>query len=394
VKPKSENELAECVRDAKTPFEIIGTGTKRAIGYQLEGTLLDLSSFDEILAYEPEELILDVGAGAKLADIEKLLTKNNQYFAFEPPDYSKLLGSKHSGTIGGMVACNLSGPRRLKAGAMRDHILGLTAVSGRGEIFKAGARVVKNVTGYDVPKLMSGSYGTLAAFTSVIIKTLPKPEAEETLLITGLNDMEAVQTMSKAMQSSAEVSAAAHVPNEGTYFRLEGIQPSIDYRRDKLFKLLDGKIEILKSESNQVWKDVRDVSMFAGNQTNDVWRISVAPSEAPQVIANLKIQKRYFFDWAGGLIWLEVPQGTEGALIRSAFTSGHATLIRSTNKSAQTIFHPQAPELAALSARVKNSFDPRNIFNPGRMVKSRDGVASNHSSPSTGEDSLRSRQEG
>jgi glycolate oxidase FAD binding subunit len=371
VTPKTETELAESVRHATTPFEVIGMGTKRSIGYAVEGDILDMSSFNQILAYEPEELILDVGAGAKLLDIEKLLTKNNQYLAFEPPDYSKLLGTKHSGTIGGMVACNLSGPRRLKAGAMRDHILGLTAVSGRGEIFKAGARVVKNVTGYDVPKLMAGSYGTLATFTSVIIKVLPKPEAEETILISGLDDTQAVQSMSIAMQSSAEVSAAAHVPNRGTYLRLEGIQPSIDYRRDKLLKLLNGKIEILKSESIQIWKDIRDVTMFAGNQTHDIWRISVAPSDAPQVIANLKMQKRYYFDWAGGLNWLEVPQGTDGALIRSAFTAGHATLIRSTRKSTQTIFHPQAPALAALSARVKNSFDPKNIFNPGRMVATR-----------------------
>ena len=369
MKPKTETELADLVRDADKPFEIIGTGTKRSIGYSVDGAILDLSFFNQIPAYEPEELILDVGAGAKLVDIEKLLAKNSQYFAFEPPDYSKLLNSKHSGTIGGMVACNLSGPRRLKAGAMRDHILGLTAVSGRGEIFKAGARVVKNVTGYDVPKLMAGSYGTLAAFTSVIIKVLPKPEAEETILIPGLNDIEAVQMMSKGLQSSAEVSAAAHIPNQGTYLRLEGIQPSIDYRREKLIKLLDGKIEILKSESQTIWKNIRDIVLFSEDQSKDIWRISVPPSDAPQVIANLKIEKRYFFDWAGGLIWLEVPQGTDGALIRSAFTSGHATLMRSSNKANQDIFHPQAPALAALSARVKNSFDPKNIFNPGRIYK-------------------------
>ena len=321
------------------------------------------------LAYEPEELILDVGAGAKLSEIGKLLAKNNQYFAFEPPDYSKLLNSKHSGTIGGMVACNLSGPRRLKAGAMRDHILGLTAISGRGEIFKAGARVVKNVTGYDVPKLMAGSYGTLAAFTSVIIKVLPKPEAEETILINGLDDSEAVQVMSTAMQSSAEVSAAAHVPNQGTYLRLEGIQPSIDYRRERLVKLLGGKIEILKSESAPLWKNIRDVNLFAEDQSKDIWRISVAPSDAPQVIANLKFEKRYYFDWAGGLIWLEAPQGTDGKIIRRAFTSGHATLIRSTDKTTQDIFQLQPQALTALSSRVKNSFDPRNIFNPGRMYR-------------------------
>ena len=369
MKPKTETELSELVRDATMPFEIIGTATKRSIGYSVDGAILDLSGINQILAYEPEELILDVGAGAKLSDIEKLLAKNNQYFAFEPPDYSNLLNTKHSGTIGGMVACNLSGPRRLKAGAMRDHILGVNAVSGRGEIFKAGARVVKIVTGYDVPKLMAGSYGTLAAFTSVIIKVLPKPETEETILINNLNDTEAVQVMSKAMQSSAEVSAAAHIPNQATYLRLEGIQPSIDYRREKLIRLLGGKIEILKSESRAIWKNIRDVALFSEDQSKDIWRISVAPSEAPKVIENLKMQKRYFFDWAGGLIWLEVPQGTDGAIVRRAIPPGHATLIRSTNKSAQDIFQPQLPAHAALSARVKNSFDPKNIFNPGRMVR-------------------------
>ena len=369
MKPNTEIELAEMVRNSTAPFEIIGAGTKRAIGYSVDGVILDLSAFNQILAYEPEELILDVGAGAKLSDIEKLLAQNNQYFAFEPPDYSKLLGAKHSGTIGGMAACNLSGPRRLKAGAMRDHILGLSAVSGRGEVFKAGARVVKNVTGYDVPKLMAGSYGTLAVFTSIIIKVLPKPEAEETLLISGLSDVEAVQAMSQAMQSPNEVSAAAHIPNQGTYLRLEGIQPSINYRLEKLVKSLGGKIDILKSESNQLWKHIRDVAMFASDQSKDIWRISVAPSDAPQVIANLKIEKRYLFDWAGGLIWLEVASGSDGNLIRRALTSGHATLIRSSHKAAQDIFHPQAQALAALSQRVKNSFDPKNIFNPGRMVR-------------------------
>ena len=367
MKPRTEAQLAEFVREATTPFEIFGTGTKRCIGYSAHGTILEMSAFNSILAYEPEELILDVGAGARLSDIEKLLNTSNQYFAFEPPDYSTLLGSKHSGTIGGMVACNLSGPRRSKAGAMRDHILGVSAVSGRGEIFKAGARVVKNVTGYDVPKLMAGSYGTLAAFTSVIIKVLPKPEAQETLLLRGLDDAQAVQAMSVAMQSSCEVSAAAHIPGQGTYLRLEGIKPSIAYRRDKLVKLLSGKIEILDQESTELWRGIRDVLPLADNLTRDVWRISVAPSDAPQVIAKLNLDKRYFLDWAGGLIWVDVPAGTNANFIRSSFTQGHATLMRGAQKETQQIFQPQPQMLAALSQRVKTSFDPKNIFNPGRM---------------------------
>jgi glycolate oxidase FAD binding subunit len=369
MKPKSETELADLVREATAPFEIIGAGTKRGIGYSVPGTVLDLSAFRAVLAYEPDELILDVGAGARLSDVEKLLAKSNQYFAFEPPDYSKLLGTSHSGTMGGMVACNLSGPRRLKAGALRDHILGLSAVSGRGEIFKAGARVVKNVTGYDVPKLLAGSYGTLAALTSVIVKVLPKPEEEETLVLRGLDDAAAVRAMSLAMQSSCDVSGAAHVPGDGTYLRLEGIAPSVTNRRGSLAKLFDMRSDVLDKTSPELWRGLRDVVAFCANPTDDVWRISVTPSEAPQVIANIKCDKRYYFDWAGGLIWLAVPKGTAGSIIRASFATGHATLMRSTQPEAQIIFQPQPQALAALSQRVKTAFDPKNIFNPGKMVR-------------------------
>jgi glycolate oxidase FAD binding subunit len=373
-KPKSEMELAKLVADASSPFEITGTGTKRGIGRPAQNLdVLDLSKLSNVNVYEAEELILDVGAGVKLSDIEKLISAQQQYLAFEPPDFSKLLGSKHSGTMGGLLACNLSGPRRIKAGAARDHVLGLQGVSGRGEIFKAGARVVKNVTGYDVPKLMAGSYGTLAAFTSVIFKVLPKPETEETLVIAGLDDASAVRCMSLAMQSSAEVSGAAHIPGQGTCLRLEGIAPSVVYRRDKLVKLLGGKIEILaEKQSRSQWRSIRDVLSLADNQERMVWRISVAPSHAPAVLAKLKsqIDLRYFLDWAGGLIWLDVAT-EESKIIRAAIGEGHATLMRAHEKiRAQVdVFQPQPEALAALSARVKNSFDPKGLFNPGRMYR-------------------------
>jgi glycolate oxidase FAD binding subunit len=373
-KPTTAAELARLVADATSPFEVIGTGTKRGIGRPLENLkVLDLSKFSTVNAYEPEELILDVGVGANLRDVEKLISAKGQYLAFEPADYSKLLGAKHSGTIGGALACNLSGPRRIKAGAARDHILGLNAVSGRGEIFKAGARVVKNVTGYDVPKLMAGSYGTLAVFTSVIFKVLPKPETEETLLVVGLDDATAVRVMSHAMQSSCEVSGAAHIPQVGTFLRLEGIGPSVRYRRDKLISLLDQRIEILdEKNSAQQWRNIRDVVPLADAQERMVWRLSVTPSQAPQTIEHLKakLDLRYFFDWAGGLIWLDT--ATEASrLIRSVIGDGHATLIRAPGavRSQVSVFQSQAAALAALSARVKNSFDPRSIFNPGRMYK-------------------------
>ncbi len=373
-KPTTEIELAQLVAEASQPFEIIGTGTKRGLGRPLHDlNILDLAKFSTINAYEPEELILDVGAGAKLSAIEKLISAQGQYLAFEPPDYSTLLGSKHSGTMGGLLACNLSGPRRIKMGAARDHVLGLNAVSGRGEIFKAGARVVKNVTGYDVPKLMAGSYGTLTAFTSVIFKVLPRPETEETLMVVGLDDHAAVSAMSLAMQSSAEVSGAAHIPNLGTFLRLEGIAPSVTYRRDTLVRLLGGKIDILKNRDSQIqWKNIRDVMPLADGPERMVWKISVTPAMAPAVIAKLKSQFefRYYFDWAGGLIWLDVAT-EESTRIRAAIGSGHATLMRAPDQMRSTldIFQPQEAALAALSARVKTSFDPRALFNPGRMYK-------------------------
>lgn len=377
LRPQTEAELADIVASADTPFEIVGTGTKRTLGRPVQtARTLDLSELSELAIYEPEELILETGAGARLSEIEQLIDARGQQLAFEPPDLSRLLGSAHSGTIGGLIACNLSGPRRIKAGAARDHVLGIRGVSGRGEIFKAGARVVKNVTGYDVPKLMTGSYGTLAALTSIILKVLPKPETEETIVLAGLDDDQAVAAISLAMQSTCEVSAAAHVPGEATYLRLEGIAPSVAYRRDALAKRLERPVQILAAKSSQAkWQAIRDGEPLADQQDRIVWRLSVTPTDAPALVASLRsqINLRYYLDWAGGLIWLDVPPSDDGSalLIRGALSSGHATLIRAPDHVRATIevFQPQAAALAALSARVKASFDPDHIFNPGRMYR-------------------------
>lgn len=372
--PNTELELSDIISRAAAPFEVMGTGTKQGMGRKVSDLQqLSVQNFSSVLAYEPEELILDIGAGALLSDVEKLVDSKQQYLAFEPPDLSKLLESKHSGTMGGLLACNLSGPRRIKAGAARDHVLGLSAISGRGEIFKAGARVVKNVTGYDVPKLMAGSYGTLAVFTSVIFKVLPKPETEETIILRGLDEAAAVTQMSSAMQSSCEVSGAAHIPDVGTFLRLEGVAPSVVYRRNKLLQLLGGTSDLLiAGNSAKQWRIIRDVIPFADDQQRAVWRLSVTPSLAPSIIAKLKAQMdlRYYFDWAGGLIWLDTPQDA-ALIIRSAIGNGHATLIRGPDEMRMRIdvFQPQAKALAALSARVKQSFDPKGLFNPGRMSK-------------------------
>ena len=376
-KPASEAELAEIVRSDGGPFEIVGTATKRGLGRPVQReAILDLSGLSEVAVYEPEELILEAGAGARLADIEALIDARGQQFAFEPPDLSALLGSAHSGTLGGMVACNLAGPRRIKAGAARDHILGVRAVSGRGEIFKAGARVVKNVTGYDLPKLMCSSYGTLAAMTAVTLKVLPRPETEETIVLDGLDDAGAVAAMSTAMQSSAEVAGAAHVPGEAVYLRLEGIAPSVVARRDGLAKLLGRPVRILAAQSSQAkWKAIRDVLPLADDHARPVWRLSVTPSDAPAVIARLKerIDLRYLLDWAGGLIWLDVPPADDAhaSVIRGALRSGHAMLIRAgeDTRAAIDVFQPQDQALAALSARVKAALDPDRVFNRDRMYR-------------------------
>jgi glycolate oxidase FAD binding subunit len=374
AKPKTIAELADVVAAATTPFDLRGLGTKTKLGRVPSGNVLDLSAFSGVIKYEPEELVLEVGSATKLADVEKLLAKNNQMLAFEPPDLSALLGAKNSGTMGGILACNLSGPRRMKAGAARDHVLGLSAVSGRGEIFKTGAHVVKNVTGYDLPKLMAGSYGTLAAFTSVIFKVMPKPETQTALQLQCTSDQEALALMTRAMQSPHEVSGAAYQPGQGVMLRVEGIVPSVDFRTKALAKILDAKSEIIDEKSSvKIWQDVRDVKHFTDSQARHIWKISLAPQDAPAFIAALKphLDFRYIFDWAGGLIWLDHEPKASSFIIRSALKSGHAMLFRADDETRKTeaVFSPQAEPLAALTERVKHAFDPRGIFNPGRMVK-------------------------
>ena len=386
LRPENEAGLVDMVQEAladKTPLELIGNGTKRGLGRPMQtAATLDLSNFSAVSLYEPEELVITAGAGASLTDIKKLLDARGQEFAFEPPDLSGLMGTAHAGTLGGMLACNLSGPRRLKAGAARDHILGVAGVSGRGEAFKAGGRVVKNVTGYDLAKLMAGSFGTLAALTTVTFKTLPKAESEETLVIEGMDDADAIAIMSLAMQSSCEVSGAAHLPQAvsggaaKTLLRLEGVPPSIAYRRDKLIEMLvsSAALHRLESEASRAqWIAVRDVHPFAGKSDRIVWRLSVPPAEGARIITGLarELDMRWFYDWAGGLIWLDVRPTADASasLIRAALSQGHATLMRAGEaaRNSVPVFQPQPAALSALARRVKTAFDPIGIFNPGRM---------------------------
>jgi glycolate oxidase FAD binding subunit len=395
--PTSAAETLDAVRWAvaeEAPLEIVGHGSRRGIGRpaQAEHTL-DLSRLTGVTLYEPEELVLSARAGTPLAEIEALLAGRGQQLAFEPMDYGPLLGGEPGrGTIGGALASNLAGPRRLKAGAARDHVLGVSAVSGRGEAFKAGGRVVKNVTGYDLSKGMAGSWGTLAAVTDVTFKVLPAAEGETTFVLRGLDDEQAALAMSAAMGSSAEVSSAAHLPegvagsvlagglggDAATLLRVEGFGPSVAARLGMLQALFSGTApihELAGEASKALWRAVRDVEPFADGTDKPVWRISVAPMAGPRLALALRQQApaMLFYDWQGGLMWVRMEGGeaeaeTVRALVRQV-GGGHATLVRAAAavRASVPVFEPQPAALAALSARLKAEFDPRGILNPGRM---------------------------
>jgi len=378
----------------ETPLEIVGHGSKQTIGHPVQAAhTLDLSALIGVTLYEPEELVLSAKAGTPLAEIEAMLSERGQQLAFEPMDYGPLLGGPVGrGTIGGVLAANLSGPRRLKAGAARDHILGINAVSGRGETFKSGGRVVKNVTGYDLSKGMAGSWGTLSVLTDVTFKVLPAAETETTLAIRGLFDEGAAAAMSIALGCSAEVSSAAHLPmmlaqtvadgalssESATLLRVEGFAPSVAYRIGHLRQLLGkaGPMEEIEGDaSRRLWRDIRDCVPFADGTEQPVWRISMPPSQAHHMVMALRMETAAdaFYDWQGGLVWLRLHDDPEAALVRHLVRKlggGHATLVRAGPawRAALPVFEPQPPALAALSARLKQEFDPKGILNPGRMV--------------------------
>jgi glycolate oxidase FAD binding subunit len=376
LKPRDAKEVEDAVRWAlgsEKPLEIAGQGTKRMIGRPSQTDLtLDLSGLSGVTLYEPAELVLSARAGTPLSEIETLLENNNQELAFEPIDYGPVLGGKvNRGTLGGAIAANLSGPRRIKAGAARDHFLGFTAVTGRGETIKSGGRVVKNVTGYDLCKLLAGSWGTLAAMTDITIKVLPKAETEATVLVTGLDDARACAAMAAAMGSSCDVSGAAHLPDHiaswfdglprpeaSTVLRLEGFVPSVAHRKETLSALL---------------KEFGAVSFLDESQSRALWRISVPPSRGHEIARAITPAAQMFYDWAGGLVWVAMPFAGEpdAAAIRGAVAAvgGHATLVRAPAavRASVDVFAPEEAAVRALGKRVKESFDPKGLLNPGRM---------------------------
>jgi glycolate oxidase FAD binding subunit len=406
LKVRDAQEVEDVVRAAianEQPLEIVGHGSKRQIGQPMAtNALLDLSALNAVTAYEPNELIITVQAGAPLADVLSLIDSKNQQFAFEPIDTSVLLGTPADrGSVGGMICAGLAGPRRIRAGGARDHLLGAHGVSGFGESFKAGGRVVKNVTGYDLCKLLAGSWGTLAVMTEVTLKVMPRPESERTLLLHGLDDVTANRAMTAALGSPFDVSGAAHLPGtalrttdgplgdlgtrdqSATLIRLEGITASASHRAASLRTLLSpyGAAEIVEdAHSAALWAAIRDVAPFAASGPRalwPVWRIVCPPAAGGAFGQALARDSggEVIYDWAGGLIWAALPPADDAhaGTIRKRVDAigGHATLLRGSEQVRRKVdvFHPLERGLAALGQRVKHSFDPKDILNRGRMSR-------------------------
>lgn len=378
-KPTSAAGVLDVIADACASgrrLEIIGGGTKRSIG-RVEGVdaVLSLARLDKVIDYAPEELVLTAQAGAKLSVLEALVAAEGQMLPFEPPHLTGLLRSKGEPTLGGLLAANLSGPRRIRAGAARDHFLGFEAVTGRGEAVKAGGKVVKNVTGYDLSKLMAGSWGTLAVLTEVTIKVLPVGRTELTLMIFGLDDRRACEVMSLAMNAPVELSGAAHLPQRTaaraplkgqmavTALRLEGFAASVAARVEALLAALKGygRAEQLDAaHSREFWVQIREAEAFHGDR-RPLWRISVPPASGWRVAETLAGEALY--DWAGGLVWLLSDDAPASVRAAVRALGGHATCYRGHAPA----FEPLTGPLAALTGRVKAAFDPKGVLNPGRM---------------------------
>ena len=397
-RPAADWELANIIADLaarKIPLEVLGGGTKQAFGRPVQGAAqVSARGLSGIMLYEPNELVMTARAGTLLADVEAQLALKGQMLAFEPLDLGPLLG-RDAGqcTIGGVFATNLSGGRRLSAGAARDHLLGVTAVTGHGEVVRSGGRVMKNVTGYDVARGLAGSWGTLAVLTELTFKVVPQPEAAATLAFFGLPDEIGIEVLCKAAGTPYEVTGAAHLQQvpasrlwqsyirgqgkSATVFRIEGPPQSLAYRADKLRQLFKvyGEMHVIDTVGSQeFWQEMRLVTVMHGSKL-PLWRISTAPKLGPTVVASIA---RYMpveavYDWSGGLIWLEVPISADAGAtdIRRviALHGGHATLVRAeaSVRAAVEVFQPLDPGIDRLTRRLKAAFDPAGILNPGRM---------------------------
>ncbi|MGO9848062.1 MAG: glycolate oxidase subunit GlcE [Methylocella sp.] len=390
--PADPAEVAAAVAEAaaaRTPLSITGLASKAALGRPVkQACRLDLSRLTGITFHEPEELVLSALAGTSIETIEALLAGNTQELPFEPMSFAALYGTGH-GTLGGAIMTNLSGPRRIKAGAARDFVLGIKAVSGRGEVFKAGGRVVKNVTGYDLSRGLAGSFGTLAVATEITLKVLPAAETSATLILESLDPARAVEALCAAMGAPVDVSGAAYLPpyaarTQGfataiTALRLEGFAASVTERLERLETMLKSFAPVGRLDtpaSHALWRAIRDVAPLAEPRDKIIWKISLAPTAGPKLASAIGSAHdiEAMFDWSGGLVWIALDPCADAAagLIRQAIAQcggGHATLVRAPAdmRAEVPVFEPQPAALAALSRRLKDAFDPYGILEPCRM---------------------------
>jgi glycolate oxidase FAD binding subunit len=372
IEPRTEDEVAEAVREAraaKAPLAIEGGGTKRGLGrpVQTERTL-STRGLAGITLYEPAEMVIGALAGTPLSEIQRALDERGQMLAFEPPDYRTLLGSEGEPTIGGLVATGLAGPRRVAAGGLRDSLIGVRFVNGRGEIIKNGGRVMKNVTGLDLVKLQAGAHGTLGVLTEVIFKVVPKPAAVATLQIEGLDAGKAVAAMAAALGSPFEVTGVAHAGGR-THVRIEGFPEQIAYRSGELRRLMQPFGRLDAAADGTIWEAMRQGRPALGR--SPVWRASVKPTLGAAFADALGMEAAW--DWGGGLVWLGADEADERLASRiqtaAANHGGYATLVKAPvgYRARVDVFQPLPSAVQKLQAGLKASFDPDRILNPGRM---------------------------
>ena len=395
-KPNNENDLQEIIKycfKKNLPIEIIGRGTKSQIGKKLQcAKTLDMSNISGIIDYKPEELYITVKAGTPILTIQNELKKNNQHLAFEPVNFSELFKKdSNEGTIGGTLSCNFSGSRRFKVGSARDHILGFKGFNGKGEKIKSGGTVVKNVTGYDLSKLITGSFGTLLVLSEITLKVLPLQTDTKTIVVSGLSLEHALGILGSAISSSNDPSGAVFYPdslrnnfvfNDLTHpgsitaIRVEGSKTSTEQRINNLIQdlsLLDKNVTVIDSIQSEIfWEDTRSIKVFSKNQKN-ILRAVVPPSETINLINRLKsFHPTYFIDWGGSLIWIELDylsnQKIDQIRKRILVADGYLTVIKSPEniKSSSELFTID-PIKFKISQNIKKSFDPKRIFNPGKM---------------------------
>lgn len=359
MRPSSEAELAQAVAGAAGPLLVRGGGT-RTIGHAA-GEVLETGGLAGVELYEPGALTLVVRAGTALAEVERVLAAERQRLAFEVPDLRGLLGREGVSTIGGVLSANASGPRRVQVGAARDAALGVRFVDGTGAVVKNGGRVMKNVTGYDLVKLLAGSRGTLGVLSEVSFKVQALPEAEATLVVEGLGDEAGLAALRVALGSPFDVSGAARHTGR-SLIRVEGMAGSVAYRVGRLGALVGGDVTVAEAEASaMLWRGVRDVAPLTG-KTGEVWRIATLPTAAAEVVS--RTGGEALWDWGGGLVWLLVDPGRGAEVAAAVAGRGHATLVKG---EGGPVFPPEAPDVAALVAGLKAKFDPRGILNRGMM---------------------------